>query len=120
MEGEEGVLLLVVVEVGVLPFLEEAEVEEGPLLLFQGVEVEGEVHPYQEEGVAVEVLHPLQGVVEEEGVHPCQEVVVEVEVPHSLQGVEEEGVDLIQELAPACFPAADGCCGKVKLFLITK
>ena len=95
MEGEEGVLLLVVVEVGVLPFLEEAEVEEDPQLL-------------------------CQGVVEEEGVHPCQEVVVEVEVPHSLQGVEEEVVDLIQELAPACFPAADGCCGKVKLFLITK
>ena len=93
MEGEEGVLLLVVVEVGVLPFLEEAEVD--PQLL-------------------------CQGVVEEEGVHPCQEVVVEVEVPHSLQGVEEEGVDLIQELAPACFLAADGCCGKVKLFLITK
>ena len=66
MEGEEGVLLLVVVEVGVLPFLEEAEVEEDPQLL-------------------------CQGVVEEEGVHPCQEVVVEVEVPHSLRGWRRRG-----------------------------
>jgi len=63
------------------PLLVEAVVEEGPLLLFQGVEVEGEVHPYQEEGVAVEVLHPLQGVV--------------VEV-----------VALIQGLSLTCFPAA--------------
>jgi len=76
-----GAPLLVEAVVAALPFLEEAEVEEGPLLLFQGVEVEGEVHPYQEEGVAVEVLHPLQGVV--------------VEV-----------VALIQELSLTCFPAA--------------
>jgi len=76
-----GAPLLVEAVVAALPFLEEAEVEEGPLLLFQGVEVEGEVHPYQEEGVAVEVLHPLQGVV--------------VEV-----------VALIQGLSLTCFPAA--------------
>ena len=48
-----------------LPFLEGAEVEEDPLLLFQGVGEVEEVHPCQEEGVAVVVLHPFQGVVVE-------------------------------------------------------
>lgn len=74
--------LLVEVVVAVLPFLEGAEVEEAPLLLFQGEEEEGEGHPCQEEVVVVEVLHPLQGVVE---------VVVAL---------------LIQGLALTCFPAA--------------
>ena len=60
-----GVPLLVEVAVVVLPFLEGAEVEVVHQLLFQGVVEEEEVHPCQEEGVVVEVLHPLQGVVEE-------------------------------------------------------
>ena len=60
-----GVPLLVGVGVVVLPFLEGVEVEEVPQLPFQVVEEEEEVHPCQEEGAAVEVLHPLQGVVEE-------------------------------------------------------
>jgi hypothetical protein len=70
------------VAVAALPFLEGEEVEEVPLLLFQGVEEEEEVHPCQEEGVEVEVLHPFQGVV--------------VEV-----------VALIQGLALTCSPTAD-------------
>jgi len=76
--------LLVEVAVVALPFLEGAVVEVVPQVLFQGVEVEEEVHPCQEEGVAVEVLHPFQGVV-------------------------EEVVALIQELALTCFLAAGEC-----------
>ena len=100
-----GVLLLVEVAVAALPFLEGAEVEEGPLLLFQGVGEEEEVHPCQEEGVAVEVLHPFQGVV--------------VEVVALMYLIESKCLNvwsnLIQELSLTCFPAAGVYWDKVRL-----
>ena len=103
-----GVPLLVEVGVEALPFLEEAEVEEGPLLLFQGVEEEEEVHPCQEEGVAVEVLHLLQGVV--------------VEVVALIYLIESKCLNiwsnLIQGLALTCSPAAVVYWGKVRLVTV--